>query len=82
MNKEIFNPHEPYIMSVYKYKLISTHDNSSKYGNCEVCGKYASEVFHQIEAMKIEDGWTYANCHNKFGHEQCLISLRKTETPT
>lgn len=51
-------------MEEYRYRLISTNDSSAKYGNCEVCKKPASEIFHQIEARKYSGGWTYAECHN------------------
>jgi hypothetical protein len=64
-------------MSEYKYQLISTRDSSAKYGNCEVCKSPASEVFHQIESRRFKNGWTYAECHNIFGHESCLRSKRR-----
>jgi len=36
-------------MSIYRYQLTSTGHSSSRYGNCEVCGEHASEVFIQSE---------------------------------
>lgn len=66
-----------------KYRLSSLHDNSNKYGNCEVCGKYASEVFLQGESrlfyspISKDMCWTYNGCFKYFGHKECLISKRK-----
>ena len=31
-----------------RYKLVKTNHNSARYGNCEVCGKPVSQVYHQI----------------------------------
>lgn len=65
----------------YHYKLISTGSNSKKYGVCEVCGGYASEVFHQIETkdfFSIETNRIeQQHIGNTFGHEQCLINRQK-----
>lgn len=70
---------------MYKYRLINTGYSSSKYGLCEVCGEYVSEIFHQIEMKryfienncKVLEGWTYNDCHDLFGHKECLLLLRK-----
>jgi ABC-type phosphate transport system auxiliary subunit len=67
---------------MYTYKINSVGDSSAKYGNCEVCGKHATEVFHQVETKQYTrpdgtQGFTRHNCHNIFGHEQCLVSKRK-----
>jgi len=70
---------------MYKYKLVNTGYSSSKYGLCEVCGGYASEIYHQIEMKrymfkcnsKVYEGWTNYNCHNQFGHKECLLSQRR-----
>jgi len=64
-------------VSKYKYKLISQKESSAKYGLCEVCGKFVSEVFHQIESRKYEDGYTYAGCKDYFGHKECLESKQR-----
>jgi hypothetical protein len=67
----------------YQYKLISTGDNSNKYGNCEVCNKFCSEVFHQIEQREFlspETGkieLTHYGCRDLFGHKDCLISKQR-----
>ena len=34
---------------MYRYDLNSTEESSNKYGNCYICGKHATEVFHQTE---------------------------------
>lgn len=70
---------------MYKYILTTTGHSSSKYGLCEVCGEYASEIFHQIEMKRylienndnVFEGWTNYGCHNLFGHKECLLLLRK-----
>ena len=70
---------------MYKYKLFNTGYSSSKYGLCEVCNDYASEIYHQIEMKhymfecnsKVYEGWTNYGCHNLFGHKGCLLSKRK-----
>lgn len=72
---------------MYRYRLVNTGYSSTKYGPCEVCGEYASEVFHQIELRhykferncKVYEGWTTHDCHNLFGHEECLISQRRRD---
>ena len=62
-------------MSKYRYKIISTMGNSAQFGNCQICKKHASEVFHQIEEYNFgvdEEKWTYARCFDYFGHKECL----------
>jgi len=70
-------------LNKYRYSLILQYCSSSKLGNCEVCGKYANDMFTQIEESFynfsgegiLMSGWRYVN--NKFGHEDCLIKIRK-----
>lgn len=71
---------------MYKYKLSTTNKNSADYGNCEVCGKHCTEVFHQTEERQytierdntiIHEGYTQNQCKNLFGHKECLESLRR-----
>jgi hypothetical protein len=64
---------------MYRYRLGST-GTGSKYGNCEVCDKPVSEVFQQSEEKSyqhpvIGEGWAHVG--NTFGHEECLIAIRK-----
>lgn len=69
----------------YRYRLYSTGDSSAKYGVCEVCGKHATEVFHQVEERafyypengQTYMGWTQHLCHSFFGHETCLRGKRR-----
>ena len=65
----------------YRYKLIPINNNSAKYGNCEVCGRSMSAVFHQIEERQYHiDGrvrWTHYKCHNYFGHKKCMESKQR-----
>ena len=61
----------------YKYAINSTGGSSAKYGNCEVCGKHASEVFLQIEERKYSEGYTHFKCNSYFGHRECLESKRR-----
>ena len=70
----------------FRYEISSTNESSDKYGKCDVCGKHASEVFHQMEEQyyriehdgKVYEGWTKHECHDHFGHEQCLLAQRRT----
>lgn len=74
---------------MYRYILSSTGDNSRKYGNCDVCGKFAPEVFYQSEErqyeisdflqeeLKRKIGWTHFECSSRFGHSECLRSARR-----
>lgn len=75
-------------MNKYKYELKSMGASSDRYGNCKVCGKHATEMFRQVEQMRIEaedcvegdnpeDSWTHYNCHDLFGHEECLKSKQR-----
>jgi hypothetical protein len=66
-------------MKTYRYNLNSTNDSSAKYGNCEVCDKHAPEVWSQVQERSYvrPDGtlsWTQSECHNLFGHHECLLS--------
>jgi len=65
-------------MANYQYRLTSSNQSSQSYGNCEVCGKHVSEVFYQVESVEYEPGkLTYYECHNYFGHKDCLLSKRR-----
>lgn len=66
----------------YGYRISNTKASSSRYGNCEICGEYVSEVFLQVEAQRFIDGmgdlsWTYHECKTLFGHEKCLTENRR-----
>ena len=67
---------------MFHYKVISTGESSAKYGNCEICGKRCAEVFHQIESSDYTDyegnhSRTYYNCHEYFGHKECIESKQR-----
>ncbi len=65
----------------YRYRITSTGKSSAQLGPCEICGKYASEVFYQVEERKYlyngKTGWTQKNCRDYFGHKECLIEKRR-----
>ncbi len=63
---------------MYRYRLVNQNDSSAKYGACEVCRQYASEVFHQIEQRRYKPGqWTQEGCKSYFGHRECLESKKR-----
>jgi len=68
---------------MYRYNLTSTEESSNKYGNCEICGKHVTEVFHQTEERQYynpithQTSWTQHECHNLFGHKECLKSKQR-----
>lgn len=70
-------------IATYRYRLNSTGYSSTRYGLCEICSKYASEVFFQIEERKYYNGvrdemsWTRNKCHSYFGHRECLESKQR-----
>lgn len=57
-----------------RYRLTSTRNNSSKYGNCEICNKPVSEVYQQVKQKRFffesKEHWTHES--NTFGHKSCL----------
>ena len=70
---------------MYRYKLRRTGHSSTRFGLCEICKKYASEVWYQVEMQAYtkqsgKTGWTYFGCHNLFGHKECLEGHRKEAT--
>ena len=66
----------------YNYRIKSTENNSSKFGDCEICKKSCSEIFIQSETRcfkfegKIHETYSKTNSHT-FGHEICLINSRR-----
>ena len=58
-----------------RHFLTTTSANSKKYGNCEICGVYASEVFIQTTHEQTADGWK--NISGVFGHGECLKSKQQ-----
>lgn len=63
----------------YGYRIKNLGGGADRYGPCEVCKCSVETTFYQVECMKTDLGWTYHNCHSLFGHEVCLIGLRKKD---
>lgn len=67
----------------YRYNLSSTGYSSNHYSNCDICGKYATEVFYQTEEKQYFNpitqqlSWTKNNCFDYFGHKECLLNRRR-----
>ena len=61
----------------YKYRIRNTEKSSADLGMCEICGKYANSMYHQVESKKYSGGYTHHECNNSFGHEKCLLSQRR-----
>lgn len=65
--------------SVYIYRLTDAEDSSRRYGRCEICGKYVSDVHLQTEFTQIVEGelnyWEQGD--TTWGHENCLVEKRK-----
>ena len=76
----------------YRYKTTPTGYGTDHYGNCEVCGKRASELSMQIEERFVDDAeyakygmptkfWTHDKCRAPtIGHEQCLVAIQRDES--
>jgi len=68
---------------MYKYNLTSTNESSHKYGNCDICGNYVTEVFRQTEEREYlnpvtkQMSLTKNNCYDYFGHEECLKNKQR-----
>ncbi len=59
-----------------RYKLIKMESSSSKYGDCEICGKPVTDMCLQVtEQESSYGGWIYGK--SIFGHEECLVGIRK-----
>jgi len=56
--------------TIYSFSIRNTNQSSAVFGNCEICNKPASEVWHQkrmIGNSVISDG---------YGHRECLENVR------
>ncbi|ARM86149.1 hypothetical protein [Marinobacter salarius] len=73
-------------MGNYQYTVIHKKHNSAHYGNCEVCANPVGEMYHQTERREYErangkgTGWTHFGCTDKFGHLECLHSIRRDQS--
>jgi hypothetical protein len=67
-------------LPLYRYAIRRLNAGSGKYGPCEICRTYATEMFYQMEERQfLYNGkmhWTSHECHSRFGHESCLITAR------
>jgi len=70
-----YNQYEITITDTHRYRLSSTNASSDKFGKCECCEKYASEMFQ----LAIEEKYNniYLGSKHVFGHSECLQSLIK-----
>ena len=58
------------VSGCYSFTIRNTNQSSAVFGNCEICNKPASEVWHQkrmIGNRVISDG---------YGHRECLENIR------
>lgn len=72
---------------MFNYEIVKLRHGSDRFGPCEVCGEWCQTMVMQNEtrdfAYRHNDGrttteQTYYGCDvPKFGHEDCLISVRK-----
>lgn len=66
----------------FVYRLRRSH-TSQRYGPCEVCHQYCSDVFIQVEMREYrtergEISQTSQGCRaHTFGHEACLRGIQK-----
>jgi hypothetical protein len=74
-------PHEVERRGAHRYRMRSTGYSSARFGPCEVCGEWASDVFLQNEEQlvraKRDPYWTVSGCRSLFGHEGCLRAARR-----
>ena len=61
----------------YRYKITSTGASSEKYGNCEICDKFVSDVHAMTRYRKTATGEAVEWC--VFGHESCLLKRREQD---
>ena len=60
----------PVVSGCYSFTIRNTKQSSAVFGNCEICNKPVSEVWHQkrmIGNRVISDG---------YGHRECLENIR------
>lgn len=57
----------------YRYRIVRKKYNSE----CEVCQKFCSLIYFQVEMKKYEGGYTTYECKSLYGHEKCLQGVRR-----
>lgn len=61
----------------FKYKLIKQAHNL---GLCEVCSNPVETTYHQIETREyLPNRYTHYQCHDLFGHRDCLVNKQKIQ---
>ncbi len=68
----------------YHYKLVRMRASSEKYGKCEVCNEFSSDVYLQVETKDYVNRLngirqTAHNCIDLFGHLECLKNSQRKE---
>ena len=58
--------------------MKSTGASSDKYGACEKCGKFASDVWHAAIYDEYAPG-QFAHIGDQFGHQECLLGWNRNE---
>ena len=62
------------VSGCYSFTIRNTKQSSAVFGNCEICNKPASEIWHQkrlIGNCVISDG---------YGHKECLENNRTSKS--
>ena len=62
---------------MYNYKLKPQNASSDRLGNCEICGKFVSDVYLQVRYRKTETGEVREG--DAFGHKECLMEVRRNK---
>jgi hypothetical protein len=65
----------------YQYRLDCIHYTSKDFGPCDVCGGRVDAVWRQVEDVRrVIDGKAhYIPGETKFGHEDCLVKVRRVK---
>lgn len=65
----------------YRYRMKNTGHSSTRFGDCQLCGKHVSEVHYQTEQRRYDrgdgtTGYTTRGCRAIYGHAECLRRYR------
>jgi hypothetical protein len=65
----------------YKYRLSCIGGTSKTFGNCDGCGRFVPMMWRQTEDHRevIEGKAYYIPGETKFGHEDCLVKVRRVK---
>jgi len=66
------------VSSSFFYEIVNTGMSSNYFGNCEICGKQVSEVFHQkrFKNIMINNRIGRVQISDGYGHKECLVAVR------